>query len=61
MPKSKHIQVPRELFSIIVVAIRKAAVDTRDKDRTVTDDTREAIQLANEDLSSFIDARAGVE
>lgn len=60
MPKPENITIKRTLFATLVKAARLGARDSRRDDRVLHDETREALQQADDAARDFLDARSGV-
>lgn len=60
MTKPRNINIPRATFAAMVHAIRLATRDSRGTDRSLHDETRKALVVADDAVRDFLDARTGI-
>lgn len=60
MNERKHIRITLDLWRTMVKAVRLGARDSRGDDRALHDETRTALQSADDRVRDFMDERSGV-
>lgn len=61
MAERQNIQIPRTLYSKLRKAVRLASRDSRNQDRVLKDESREALVDAADALDDFQDTRVAGE